>query len=555
MKLELLVLFFTYLESTKNIYENLLDIVKQKFKTKDYFLINLEKKYYVFKVAVDDKEISFQEFITEAFRSEYGFKGERIKYNTADEALQKVCDYYLFRNFNKLQEFTVFCKLVLHTSENDINFNLKQFFYDRVQSDFIAKLYDSNKQKQIEELCLSFSRNRMVDTKFCFSLIKRSYDDTIKCFEEENKMKFFFPVKLRNLMLFFKIDVKDLYNVEKQYTTELIKLHNTVNNDNNSTDVCTLITKVFTFSDFVSNYILLNDAINDEYLLDLLNNFDNNFFNVSFKKKVVSFENLGTSFCYSCCYNLLNSEENCQLISEETYQDCNKILDLYTKTKDIDFARYKIIFHKFKTENLLDHVLYEICKNPGSASYLILMQILGHYNILNVSEIIVLTQNINDNNRGQIIASLKHFFTKEKLSKIYFMMTPKNEEVNNLLYTLIAKEADEFFSNYKKKDILNIEFFNDIQKFSNLYLGHNKMTINSFYGILIGSFRFIISSGEKTLKLAFESIALLTNVDVWYRTRRRHIFHFYRKNAEEVFQKLNIDDPDNLEKYVESLNK
>ena len=40
MKLELLVLFFTYLESTKNIYENLLDIVKQKFKTKDYFLIN-----------------------------------------------------------------------------------------------------------------------------------------------------------------------------------------------------------------------------------------------------------------------------------------------------------------------------------------------------------------------------------------------------------------------------------------------------------------------------------------------------------------------------------
>ena len=48
MKLKIICLFFAYLKSSKNIYDNLLDIVKQKIETKDYYLIDLEKKYYVF---------------------------------------------------------------------------------------------------------------------------------------------------------------------------------------------------------------------------------------------------------------------------------------------------------------------------------------------------------------------------------------------------------------------------------------------------------------------------------------------------------------------------
>ena len=95
-----------------------------------------------------------------------------------------------------------------------------------------SRLYDSNKQKQIRELCLFFSRNRMIDLDFCFFSEKKFSEDTIQCFEEENKIQISFPVKLRNLMLFFKIDVKDLYTVEEQYTSELIKLHKNSSNNN-----------------------------------------------------------------------------------------------------------------------------------------------------------------------------------------------------------------------------------------------------------------------------------------------------------------------------------
>ncbi|EEQ81260.1 hypothetical protein NCER_102409 [Vairimorpha ceranae BRL01] len=181
------------------------------------------------------------------------------------------------------------------------------------------------------------------------------------------------------------------------------------------------------------------------------------------------------------------------------------------------------------------------------------MQILGHYNILNVNEIAFLTRSINDDKRFRIIIFLQYFFTKEKLSKIYFMMTAESEEVNNLLYTLIYKEAEEYFSNYEKDDIFNIEFFNDLQKFSNLCLGHNNITLFEFYSILLENSRFIISSGEETLTQLFKSIALLTNVNVWYDIGKRSV-DFYKENANEMFQKLEIYDFDNFERYVESLN-
>ena len=145
------------------------------------------------------------------------------------------------------------------------------------------------------------------------------------------------------------------------------------------------------------------------------------------------------------------------------------------------------------------------------------------------------------------------FFTKEKLSKIYFMMTPENKEINNLLYALIFKEAEKYFRNYKKDELRNIELFNDIQEFSNLYLGHDNMTLKNFYNILLENSRFIISSGEETLTQLFESIALLTNVNVWYDIGKRSV-DFYKENANEMFQKLEIYDFDNFERYVESLN-
>jgi len=93
-------------------------------------------------------------------------------------------------------------------------------------------------------------------------------------------------------------------------------------------------------------------------------------------------------FCYSYDKHL-EIEGNCRRISKE-YQDCIEILKLFTKAKAFDFVQYKITFYKCKNENLLNHLLYKICKGPGSASYLILMQILGHYKILSVNEIIFL---------------------------------------------------------------------------------------------------------------------------------------------------------------------
>ena len=57
MKLKKICLFFAYLKSSKNIYDNLLDIVKQKIETKDYYLIDLEKKYYVFETCLNSERV------------------------------------------------------------------------------------------------------------------------------------------------------------------------------------------------------------------------------------------------------------------------------------------------------------------------------------------------------------------------------------------------------------------------------------------------------------------------------------------------------------------
>ena len=132
-----------------------------------------------------------------------------------------------------------------------------------------------------------------------------------------------------------------------------------------------------------------------------------------------------------------------------------------------------------------------------------------------MNEIIFLSQDINNNNKMQIIIFLQNFFTKEKLSKIYFMMTPESEEVNNLLHAVIYKEAEEYFSNYEKSDTINIEFFNDLQKFLSLCLGHNNITLSEFYSILLENSRFISILGKKTLSQLFESMELQNNVDVW----------------------------------------
>ena len=212
------------------------------------------------------------------------------EYNTADEAIQAICNYHLSRNFNIPKKFPTFYKMKFLAFNYDIKFKLENFFII-VEPDFFARLYDSNKQKQIRELCLFFSRNRMIDLDFCFSK-KNAFEDSIQCFEEEKKMKFFFPVKLRNLVLYFKIDVKDLYTVEEQYTSELIKLHKNNNDNNICTEICTLMCKIFTFSDFLLHSKLLNDVNNDEKKLPgsfcyiILRRF---FSNVIFLEKVISF--------------------------------------------------------------------------------------------------------------------------------------------------------------------------------------------------------------------------------------------------------------------------
>ena len=112
------------------------------------------------------------------------------EYNTADEAIQAICNYHLSRNFNIPKKFPTFYKMKFLAFNYDIKFKLENFFII-VEPDFFARLYDSNKQKQIRELCLFFSRNRMIDLDFCFSK-KNAFKDTIQCFEEEKKKKFFF---------------------------------------------------------------------------------------------------------------------------------------------------------------------------------------------------------------------------------------------------------------------------------------------------------------------------------------------------------------------------
>ncbi|EEQ81219.1 hypothetical protein NCER_102483 [Vairimorpha ceranae BRL01] len=204
MKLKIIYLFFAYLKSSKNIYDDLLGIVKQKIETKDYYLIDLEKKYYVFKACFYAKGIVFGGYMRGASGSDNNFlKVDVSEYNKADEIIQAICDFYLSENLNISKKSEIFYKIrFASVFDHDIRLKLENFFYSRFEPDFFARLYDSNKQKQIRELCLCFSRSRMIDIDFCFSK-KIAFEDTIQCFEEENKMKIFFPVKLRNLVLFF----------------------------------------------------------------------------------------------------------------------------------------------------------------------------------------------------------------------------------------------------------------------------------------------------------------------------------------------------------------
>ena len=143
----------------------------------------------------------------------------------------------------------------------------------------------------------------------------------------------------------------------------------------------------------MSHFKLLNEVNDDaekKKLREMLSrNIEKKLFTVMFLEKDIFFKNSGTLFCYSYD-NPLEIKGNCQHISKEAYQDCIEILKLSTEAKAFDFVQYKIIFHKFKNENLLNHLLYKICERPGSGSYIILMQILGHYKILSVNEIIFL---------------------------------------------------------------------------------------------------------------------------------------------------------------------
>lgn len=59
MRLELLVLFFTCLKSSNDVYNNLLDSVKQKIMDKDYFLVDSEKVHYLKTYYVYEKKIIF----------------------------------------------------------------------------------------------------------------------------------------------------------------------------------------------------------------------------------------------------------------------------------------------------------------------------------------------------------------------------------------------------------------------------------------------------------------------------------------------------------------
>lgn len=549
MRLELLVLFFTCLKSSNDVYNNLLDSVKQKIMDKDYFLVDSEKVHYLKTYYVYEKKIIFKE--NEINRRGGGglfiIKGGDAEYNTADEAIQEICDNYLLNISDEPQGLIVFHRLCIFTSKEDVKLNLRNFFYNEVESSFVVKHYDDDKQRQIKELCLCFSRDKMININLCLSSEGQNISGTIRCFEEKDKMKIFFPFKLRNLMFFLKIDVSNLSTIKERYTNELVKIHKDVGKSGNSTDVCAAITKIFTFSDFLLHPKLLNDvnsAKKKKSRQVLFKNFEKNFFRVVYLKEAIYFNTLNMRFFYFN-KNPSEPEENCQYISisEKIYNDCIEIWNLYTKAKHIDIAKYKIIFHKLKDEILLISFLYKICDNPNSASHIILMHLLGHYNILDVEEIISLTKDTN---------SIDILPIKVKLSKIHFMMTPMCEEVNNLLYILIYYKAEKYFKNYKKKKLVHIELLNNIQEFSNLYLGHNNMTLKGFYRNLVKNRQSIISSGEETLLQLFQSISLLTNLNVKCSIGGKDV-SFDKENARIMFQELGIDDPDNLENYVEEL--
>ncbi|EEQ81354.1 hypothetical protein NCER_102243 [Vairimorpha ceranae BRL01] len=137
MKLKIICLFFAYLKSNKNIYDNLLDIVKQKIETKDYYLIDLEKNYYVFETCLSPKGIVFGGCIKDAFGSDYNFlKVDRVRYNTADEAIQAVCNYHLSKNLNISKKFTIFYMIQFLAFKHDIQFELENFFYNGVKPCF-----------------------------------------------------------------------------------------------------------------------------------------------------------------------------------------------------------------------------------------------------------------------------------------------------------------------------------------------------------------------------------------------------------------------------------
>ena len=78
------------------------------------------------------------------------------------------------------------------------------------------------------------------------------------------------------------------------------------------------------------------------------------------------------------------------------------------------------------------------------------------------------------------------------------------------------------------------------------------MTLKGFYRNLVKNRQSIISSGEETLLQLFQSISLLTNLNVKCSIGGKDV-SFDKENARIMFQELGIDDPDNLENYVEEL--
>ncbi|EEQ81215.1 hypothetical protein NCER_102495 [Vairimorpha ceranae BRL01] len=140
MKLKIICLLFAYLKSSKSIYEDLLSIVKQKIKTKDYYLIDLDKKYYVFNIWLTPMEIVFGGYMRGASGFDCDFlKFDSAKYNTADEIIQAICDFYLSENFNISKKSPIFYKIrFLSALKHGFKFKLENFFYNRVEPVFFC---------------------------------------------------------------------------------------------------------------------------------------------------------------------------------------------------------------------------------------------------------------------------------------------------------------------------------------------------------------------------------------------------------------------------------